>query len=155
MCIVADPPTFISMFKSTDPGHADFVAVRDWVIGGPGKFVMGGAKYKSELRAVSSVLPFLAELERKGKIIRRTDAEVDADEVAVKAIEPANDFDDPHLVALIRLTGCKLICIRDTRAHKFLRSVRFYQSPKHRPSLYTRPKNGGLLRVENLAPCCR
>ncbi len=155
MCIVADPPTFVPMFKSSDPNHADFVAVRNWVVSGPGKFVMGGAKYKSELMAVKSVLPFLAELERKGKIIRKRDADVDADEISVKAIEPANDFDDPHLVALIRLTGCRLICIRDLRAHKFLRSGRFYRSTKDRPRLYTRPKNGALLCAQNLAPCCR
>lgn len=143
------------MFKSTDPNHADFVAVRQWVVEGTGKFVMGGTKYKAELMAVKSVVPFLAELERKGKVVRKRDADVDADEAAVKAIEPANDFDDPHLVALIRLTGCRLICIRDPRAHRFLRSPRFYRSKKERPRLYTRTKNGALLCALNLAACCR
>lgn len=155
MCIVADPPTFVPMFKSSDPDHADFVAVRDWVLNGPGKFVMGGARYKTELMAVRSVLPFLAELQRKGKIVRSRDEEVDADEVTVKTIEPAKDFDDPHLVALVRLTGCRLICIRDPRSHRFLRAPAFYRSKKDRPRLYTRPKNHALLCPQNLAPCCR
>lgn len=155
MCIVVDPPTFVPMFKPTDPEHAVFSPVRDWVVGGPGKFVMGGAKYKTELMAVRSVLPFLAELERKGKIVRRLDKEVDDDETVVKAIEPAKDFDDPHLVALVRLTGCRLICIRDPRSHRFLRASAFYRSKKDRPRLYTRPKNNTLLCNQNLAPCCR
>jgi hypothetical protein len=155
MCIVADPPTFIPMFKPTDPEHAAFVSVRDWVIAGPGKFVMGGAKYKAELFAVRSVLPFLAELERRGKIVRRSDADVDADEMAVKRVEPANDFDDPHLVALVRLTGCRLICIRDPRSHRFLRAPRFYRTARDRPKLYTRPKNIALLGPHNLAACCK
>ena len=116
---------------------------------------MGGAKYKRELSALKSILSILVELERKGKVVRATDADVDADELIVKTIEPASDFDDPHLVALVRLTGCRLICIRDPRAHKFLRAAAFYRSKKDRPSLYTRAKNYILLRPQNLAPCCR
>jgi hypothetical protein len=155
MCIVVDPPTFIPMFKATDPDHADFAPVRDWVIGGPGKFVMGGAKYTSELTAVRSVLGLLTELERKSKIVRKRNEDVDADEIKVRTIEPAKDFDDPHLVALVRLTGCRLICIRDARSHRFLRASVFYRSKKDRPKLYTRSKNNLLLSAHNLAPCCR
>jgi hypothetical protein len=155
MCIVIDPPTFVPMFKHTDPEHANFIPVRSWIIDGPGKIVMGGDKYKAELKAIGSVLPFLKELERKGKIVRKRDSEVNADEIKVKGIEPAKDFDDPHLVALVRLTGCRLICTRDRRSHRFLRADVFYRSKKDRPRLYTRPKNSSLLAAKNLAPCCR
>jgi hypothetical protein len=143
------------MFKPTDPDHSAFSAVKNWVANGPGKFVMGGAKYRAELIAVRSVLQFLTELEKRGKVVRRSDAEVDAEELIVKTIEPTKDFDDPHLVALVRLTGCKLICIRDPRSHRFLRATRLYRSTKERPRLYTRAKNAGLLCSNNLAPCCK
>lgn len=143
------------MFKSTDPEHSVFAPVREWVTNGPGKFVLGGGKYRAELLSVRSILPILQELERRGKIIRRMDAEVDADEIEVKKIEPANDFDDPHLVALVRLTGCRLICLRDPRAHKFLRAPCFYRSASDRPKLYTRAKNATLLCKNNMAPCCK
>ena len=155
MCVVADPPTFVPMFKSSDPDHPAFAAVREWVTAGPGKFVMGGAKYRAELFAVRSVLPFLTELEKRKKIVRRSDAEVDAEELIVKRIEPTEDFDDPHLVALVRLTGCRLICIQDQRSHRFLRATRLYRSAKERPRLYTRAKNASLLCSDNLAPCCK
>lgn len=155
MCVVADPPTLVPMFKSSDPDHSAFSAVKDWVTNGPGKFVMGGAKYRAELNAVRSVIPFLTELEKRGKIVRRSDVEVDAEELVVKTIEPTKDFDDPHLVALVRLTGCKLICIRDPRSHRFLRATQLYRSTKERPRLYTRAKNAGLLCNNNLAPCCK
>jgi hypothetical protein len=155
MCIVADPPTFIPMFKASDPEHTSFVAVRDWVTSGPGKFVLGGKKYKAELLSVRSILHFLTELEKRGKIVRLDESTVDADETAVKEIEPAADFDDPHLVALIRLTGCRLICVRDPRSHKFLRSARFYATSKDRPKLYTRQKNSSLLSPQNIAICCK
>ena len=142
------------MFKTSDPNHLNFVPIRNWICSGPGKLVIGGTKYKSELMAVRSILSCILELERQGKVIRVCDVDVDSDETIVKKIEPANNFDDPHLVALIRLTGCKLICIIDPRAHKFLRSPRFYSSPKNRPSLYTRSKNSTLLTIKNIGRCC-
>jgi hypothetical protein len=155
MCLVADPPTLVPIFKQADPDHAAFSPVKSWVISGPGKFVIGGSKYRAELNAVRSILPFLTELEKRGKIVRKSDAEVDAEERKVKLIEPSSDFDDPHLVALIRLTGCKLICVRDTRSHKFLRATRLYRVAKERPHLYTRAKNANLLCNNNLSPCCK
>ena len=155
MCVVADPPTLIPMFKQTDPEHIAFAPVRDWIVTGPGKFIIGGSKYKKELSAVKSIIPFLLELQRRGKIVSCIDAAVDAEEAAVKLIEPAVDFDDPHLVALIRLTGCRLICIRDPRSHRFLRATRLYVTSGDRPRLYTRAKNKTLLHHANVAPCCR
>lgn len=150
MSIVVDPPAFVPMFKSSDSEYLKFSPVRDWVTKGPGKFVMGGTQYKTELLAVKSILSLLNELEKRGKIIRQSDSDVDADVLRVKAIEPAKDFDDPHIVALIRVSGCKLICIRDPRAHKFLRASYLYDSPRDRPKLYTREKNVGLLCLLNI-----
>jgi hypothetical protein len=143
------------MFKASDPEHAIFTPVREWISKGQGKFIMGGKKYASELLKVKSIIPLLAELERRGKIIRKSDVDVDAEEAIVKQIEPAKNFDDPHLVALVRLSGCKLICIRDPRSHQFLRAARLYNSPGERPKLYTRAKNIGLLCPSNVASCCK
>lgn len=155
MCIVVDPPTFVHMLKTDDPEHAQFLPVWDWVSNGPGKFVMGGTKYAHELRAVKSVLRALVELEKRRKIIRKTHEEVDKEEATVKLIESSTDFDDPHLVALVRTSGCRLVCTRDLRSHRFLRSTSMYASPQHRPSLYTRAKNRNLLCANNIAACCR
>ena len=156
MCVVADPPTFIPMFKPADPEHQKFKPVLDWVMAGSGKFVMGGSRYTEELRAMKSILSHLSQLEKKGKVIRKREAEVDVEESLVKGIEPAKDFDDPHLVALIRLTGCRLICVRDPRSHKFLLAKYLYHSIGDRPKLYTgAKKNSKLLSARNIASCCR
>lgn len=155
MCIIADPPTFIPIFKVNDPEYEKFSAVREWVENGPGKFVMGGTNYKNELLAVRSILIILNELEKRGKVKRSDTLLVDNEERAVKALEPTKDFDDPHLVALTRVSGCKLICIRDPRSHRFLRMTKFYKSTKDRPKLYTREKNKNLLCNSNMAPCCK
>jgi len=155
MCIVVDPPTLIPIFKQSDPRHSDFAPVRNWVMFGPGKLVLGGTKYKGELSKVSSIIGFIRELEKQRKIVRKNDAEVDRDVAILKNLEPAADFDDPHLVALVRLSGCRIICILDPRAHRFLRKDSFYKATKDRPKLYTRTKNETLLCKDNIAPCCR
>lgn len=155
MCIIADPPTFIPIFKNTDPEYEKFSAVREWVQNGRGKFIMGGTTYQNELFAVRSILKILTELERRGKVKRTDTMTVDSEEAIVKELEPTQDFDDPHLVALVRASGCKVICIRDPRSHRFLRMAKFYKSKKDRPKLYTREKNINLLCNNNIAPCCK
>lgn len=154
MCIVVDPPLFIPMFKTSDPEHTNFSPVLSWVKSGRGKFVMGGTKYSDELKKVKSILTVLTELEKRGKIIRADDKKVDEAVQVVKKIKPTADFDDPHLVAIVRVTLCKLICVRDPRSHRFLRDPLLYSQTTHRPSLYTRPKNQSLLCDGKLASCC-
>ncbi len=155
MCIVVDPPLFISMFKRTDPDYEIYQPVQKWVDSGAGKFVMGGSQYNTELMSVKSILPILLEYERKGKTRRISNTEVDNEVELLRKIEPSKDFDDPHLAALIRVCGCKLICIRDPRSHRFLRSPKLYKSLKERPKLYTRVKNSKLLCQSNIAKCCK
>jgi hypothetical protein len=155
MCIVVDPPLFVPIFKSTDAEHAQFAPVMKWITDGRGKLVYGGSLYKLELSRVRTAIPLLAELQRRGRIVRVPDADVDAAVKQAKEIEPAQDFDDPHLVAIVRVTGCKLICVRDPRSHRFLRSAIFYGSKAARPKLYTRAKNKHLLCDEHICACCR
>lgn len=155
MCIIVDPPLFIPMFKSDNPEHAKYLPVKLWVDKGQGKFVFGGDKYLEELHAIKSILTILAEYERRGLVKRISKETVNTEMSEAKRIEPRPDFDDPHLVALVRATGCKLICVNDPRSHKYLRAGKFYSSLKLRPSLYTRAKNANLLCPANIAACCK
>lgn len=143
------------MFKSGDPDHSTFLPVRDWVFNGHGKFVLGGTQYFQELSKISTVLAVLKEYEKMHRLIKINNEEIDRHCAEVKAIEPSPDFDDPHLVALVRATGCKLVCVRDPRSHRFLKAVRFYASSKLRPKLYTQRGNSILLCPKNIASCCK
>ena len=155
MCIVCDPPALLAVFKPDHEKHSDFSAVKDWVLNGPGKLVIGGSQYKAELGRLRSLVPLIAELSRKRKIVSANDAAVDDGVAELKRVEPSTDFDDPHLVAIARETRCKLIGVIDPRSHRFLRRTDFYKQLKDRPSLYTRAKNAHLLCTRNIASCCR
>lgn len=155
MCIVCDPPALLAVFKEDHEKHLDFVAVRKWILEGPGKLVMGGSQYRNELARLRSLVSLIAELSKKNKIVRADDAAIDRDVADLKRIEPSTDFDDPHLVAIVRSTKCKVIGIIDPRAHRFLRRVDFYDQLRDRPNLYTRKKNSHLLCQNNISSCCR
>lgn len=150
MCIVVDPPTLIPMFKADDPEHLNFAPVKEWIDTGPGKFVIGGKKFRAELMAVGTMIKLLTEFEKRGKVLRQNDADVDQHELTVRDIEPAKDFDDPHLVALVRVSGARLVCTRDQRSHKYLKESRFYEQTCGRPKIYTKAKNSSLLCVMNI-----
>lgn len=154
MAVVVDPPLFIPMFKLTDPNHFEYQDVRKWVEEGGAKFVIGGSQYKKELSKIESVLRIISELEKRRKIYKLNDLEVDEDVKFVKNIEPSVDFDDPHLVSLVRLSFVKIICVNDPRSHKYLKRKEFYGSPKLRPKLYTGSRNKKLLNKNNLCGVC-
>lgn len=145
MCIIADPPIFAPMLNPKDPEHGDFSPIFHWVMNGHGKFVIGGEQYTQELSRISGVLSVIVQLERMGKIIRTKKDVTDNEVVLVKTIKPVIDFDDPHLVALVRLTGCRVVCLRDRRAHRHLKDATLYRAPGARPKLYTCAKNKYLL----------
>jgi len=150
MCIVADPPTFVPIFKVDSANHSDFQPIKNWVLRGGGRFVIGGSKYRKELNGLRSVLPLIAELARMNKIIRRPDNEVDAEEAVVKRIVPSSDFDDEHLVALIRLTGCRVVCTSDLRSHKYFKSDALFPNRADRPSIYSEATHSHLLCNGNI-----
>lgn len=150
MCIIVDPPLFISIFKSDDSNHEKYKPVLNFIDRVGGKFVIGGSLYEAELKGVASILRHLTEYEKKGKVIKMDKAQTDSDVLVIKTIEPSVNFDDPHLVALVRMSGSKLICVNDPRSHKYLRASKFYNSTKDRPKLYTRPKNAAILCATNI-----
>lgn len=155
MGIVVDPPLLVHVLNKNSALHAKYSPVNKWVLEGSAKIVVGGLKFQKEMKGLVSILPLLSNLERKGKIYRVDTDEVENEVSLILNIENSKDFDDPHLIALVRLSQVKLICIEDPRAHKYLRRSDFYWNEKNRrPKLYTRFKNKTLLNKENLCGVC-
>lgn len=155
MCIVVDPPLFISIFKSSDPDYSNFSGLRNWIENGPGKFVLGGSLYRKELLNVWSVLSLLSNFERSGKTVSIDDSNVDKEVKAVKQLNKSKDFDDPHLAALVRASLCKIIATRDKRSHKHLTDSTLYKKPCSKPKIYSGNRNNKILCKKNVASCCK
>jgi predicted nucleic acid-binding protein len=156
VCIIVDTNTWSSVFDATSEGHAAFRPVREWIMDGDGFVVYGGTTYLKELRASPRILALFTELSRARKASVRNKSEVDAHEKAAKKLEPSTKFDDPHLVAIVRESGCRLICSGDKRAHPYLKRKDLYPSGRKPPKIFTGHKrNDALLCKANIVDSIR
>lgn len=154
MCLIVDTCCFSNVFDPTNANHADFKPVLVWVTKGGGRVIYGGTKYKSELKKSGRYLSLLVELSRRGRVVILDDKLVDAVEKVVRGKENNPDFDDPHLLALVIVSHCKVICTNDKRAHKFIKKSSLYPPGMSRPSIYSSKKNSDLLVKTNIVGKC-
>lgn len=154
MCFVLDTNVFGAMFDPSNLNHSNFQPALDWVVNGKGKMVYGGTKYKTEMRAARKYIRFFAALQRAGKIVLLCDADVDKYEIEAAHVESDKDFDDPHLIAIVIVSGCKIICTNDKRAIPYLKKSEFYKGKAKKPKIYQSIRNISLLSDKYIASVC-
>lgn len=153
MCIIVDTNVLPNVFKQSSVNHAQFKPVRDWILEGKGKVVFGGTKYLGEIKG--TYLSFFLQLKKAGKAVYVNTALVDAEQQAVEQLIVHPDFDDPHLVGLLRVSGCKLICSLDSRAFPFFRHTLFFSPAANKPRIYSSLNNARLLCDKHIADLCK
>ena len=157
MCIVIDMNTIPCVFNETNEKHSEFKPVKDWIINGKGKMVYGGNTYLNELKKMQKYLKFINILKSARKIIDCSEKMEKIDEkehyLTQKIDNP--DFDDPHIVAILIVSGCQLVCSDDKRAYPYLTKSDWYSSAKVVPKIYSRLKNKNLLHDNNIADVCK
>ena len=154
MCLVLDTNVFGAFFDPTNVKHNDFLPALTWVVKGKGKLVYGGTKYKTEMKAAKKYIRIFASLQRAGKMVLLSDADVDGHEAELIRIEPNRDFDDPHLVAIILASECRIVCTNDKRALPYLKRSEFYKGKVKKPKIYQSIRNISLLSDKNIADIC-
>lgn len=154
MCLVIDTCTFNSVFDAGSKNHARFAPIVAWLNVGPGKIIFGGSKFKREIRG-KAFLRILIEFERKGKLVRVTDSKVDKVSKEVKDRIADKEFDDEHIVALVIITKCCVVCTDDKRAAPFLKRRELYPKGVRRPKIYHSKAHASLCRNEHIVAACR
>lgn len=156
MCIIIDTCVIHCVFGEKSKNHANFEAVLTWLRDRDGKMIYGGNKYKKELKSsIGKYRKLFSQLLKSGKIIQLNDANVDSIQKDIENLETNKDFDDPHLIAIIIESGCKILCTNDKRAIKFLKKPHLYPRPGMRPSIYTSKRNKSLVTdTRNIVPIC-
>ena len=155
MCIVLDANVFPEFFDSKNPSYNSYTKLRKWIFDGKGKLIFGGTKYREEVGEIRTFIGILASLERAGKIVQLDDEEVDRIQLEVRAIEKSARFDDPHLVAIILCSKCRVICTNDKRAFPYLKDLRFFKRAADRPRIYSDDKNYQLINNNNIVCICK
>jgi predicted nucleic acid-binding protein len=150
MCIVIDTDTLSRVFNREDQEHADFKPVLKWILCGPGIIVYGGTRYMQQLSKAGTYMKIFAELERCGKVHVEDRQKVDDRERAIATAVPIPGFNDHHIVAILLVTGCLLVCSNNRRHRKYLRNSRFFPRKAKRPSVYGCASDGRLLCTRNI-----
>lgn len=129
MSIVIDMNTLPAVFEKSSSEYPQFSCVNEWLKKKENaKIVYGGSTYKTELKKASKYLRVFSEYAKMRKVVLIDDVKVDAEECWVKSQVESKDFDDPHIIAIIRASKCKLICSRDIRAHPFFKNSSLYNT---------------------------
>ena len=152
MCVIIDTNTLSRVFRRDNQMHNEFKPMFDWIYNGNGKIVYGGDKYIKELSKTRYIRLFKL-FKDAAKIV-----EADRDKVdnKVKEIEQSfkhRDFNDSHLVAIVIVSHCNLICSDDKTSYKFLRKREFYPNNIKRPKIYRGLQSRDLLVNKNCKPC--
>ena len=157
MCVIIDT-NVISLFAQAN--NPDSLPLRNWILEGKGKIVYGGTKYQEETSKVNDFLGLITNLKPLKKCVVLDTKYVDdlqrQIEDKAKELRISADFDDPHLIAIISASKCKVIYTNDERAIKYLKNNNLYLDNAKRPKIYKGAKQSKLVRKDdNIAPCCR
>lgn len=155
MCVIIDTCTISIVFNSSSAEHKEFLPILEWVTQGCGKMVYGGKKYKDELAKLGKYLKIISQLKKAGKVIEVPEKLVNSKEKKVSELAPEKDFDDPHIVAIVIATGCRVVCTKDTRSIKYLKDSKFYNAPIKKPKVYTGLRNKDLLTKKHIVAICK
>lgn len=150
--------TLSPVFNKNDNEHDNFLPVLKWIVEGKGKIIYGGTSYKRELLKASKYIKLFRTLEQSGKVKVLNDTKVDLAEKAINVIVSKNsscrNFNDQHIVAIVIISKCLLLCTRDLKHAKFFKYSKFYPKNIKRPSIYSRKANEDLLNDKYIANIC-
>lgn len=120
MCLIVDTNLAAAVFGS--PPQNDFYPIIDWLMSRKkiGRLVVGG-RLSRELDRVSSVRRFIRVLQQAGRVRVIPSVETDSE---ITRIADLCVSDDPHIIALARISGARVLCSRDNNLHRDFTNTR-------------------------------
>lgn len=156
MCLVIDTNTLSYVFNPANSNHEEFKPVLDWIKKGKGKIIFGGNNYLKELERAPRCLRIIRRFQEKRKALNvNKDNVVDWWEEKLKLKVNNQKFNDPHIMALIIVSKCKVLCTKDERSHKYLFDLSLYPSDVKPPKIYSQKANINLLVDEHIVKICK
>ncbi len=148
MCVIIDVNLAFRIFTSVP--EADFRPVFDW-LHAPDKngCVVFGGKLLKELSSREASRRYLLVLLRAGRAYRIPDAMVQSEEQQVTDSGHCRS-NDPHVVALARVSGARTLCSHDRALHQDFRNAKLIAKPRGR--VYQNATHTHLLRHDTACP---
>lgn len=146
MCIIVDANRLGDFLA--EPANADAAPIRKWLDRGEGSIIYStGGKFAKELGKRAKIK--LQNYSRVGKAKFVPAAEFKHDERDLQA-KGGLRSDDPHILALARASGARLLYTRDRNLIKDFTDRRFIDKP--RGKIYSDAANANLLTRSTCAP---
>ncbi len=126
MCIIIDANQASNVFQNAV--NDDFKPIIKWLFSKDGMMVYGG-KLAEELAKVSSASHAIKVLQDAGHAQHFNDRDVNIEEQSIIRMKVCVS-NDPHIIALARLTGARTLCSHDTLLHKDFKNTFLINKPK-------------------------
>lgn len=148
MCLIIDANVACLVFNESP--DADYIPVSKWLYAPnkDGRIVYGG-RLRRELIRTAKVRRNLYVLNQAGRARLVPDNQVDAEESRVAGTGLCRS-DDPHIIALARLSGARTLCSCDTALHVDFKNPKLIANPKG--SVY---QNSGHIALLRHTEACR
>jgi len=141
MCVIIDASIAPLLFRN--PPDKNFLPVSNWLHdpNKDGRLVYGG-RLTQELFRVESTRRYLRALQQAGKAFLIPDRAISAEEAHVIALRLCRS-NDPHVIALARISGARTLCSDDEDLHHDFKNLRLI---KPKGYVYQEPGHAHLLR---------
>jgi hypothetical protein len=146
MCVIVDANVAPQLFAG--PPVVSFRPVHRWLFQGNGMLVYGGENAR-ELFRVGAAAEAVRQLRLAGRAHHEDDEAVDADTQRVRGGGLCVS-DDPHVIALARISGARTLCSHDKDLHIDFRDRRLISGP--RGAVYQNASHAHLLRHTSGCP---
>jgi len=149
MCIIIDANLAALVFSDTP--STDFVPIINWLTSSQkdGKLVVGGHLAK-ELDKVNSARRFVGSLVRAGRARIIPSDVTDVETENIRAVCLSND---PHVIALARLSGARVLCSHDKNLHRDFTDTNLVPIPQGH--IYQNATHAHLLRIYGHTSACK
>ncbi len=141
MCLIVDANLASLVFG--DQPSEDFLPIIDWLTSPKkkGRLIIGG-QLTEELYGVESARRRILRLAQAGRAIFRSPNEVGLEREQVIATGECRS-DDPHIIALARISGARVLCSQDKNLHRDFKNLKLINLPKGR--IYQNAKHAEIL----------
>lgn len=144
MSLIIDANCAVAAFS--EPASTDFAPLIRALTEGRATLVVGG-RLRQEYSRLGQVARMFRILNQAGRALSIADHEVDTEEAKVlAAFQLASD--DPHILALARVSRARLLCSKDQALHADFTNPKIINKP--RGSVYQDASHEPLIRK-----CCR
>lgn len=148
MCLIVDANMAAIVFGGN---NADSKPIIEWLTSPrkDGRLVVGG-HLATELNKVAAASRFVKALQQAGRARFFPNDVVDSE---TDRVRPSCASDDPHVIALARISGARILCSRDRVLHKDFTNQELISEPEGH--VYQNASHRHLFRSYGHSPACK